>query len=277
MPKELLIYCDESVERGSFYSDFYGGVCVSSDVSAFVIDSLDRKKAALHLNNEVKWSRVTENYLTKYIDLMDHFFDLVEEGVVKVRIVFRQNAIIPQNLTTYNIQHAYFLLYYQFIKHAFGLRYANTTSAPLYLRIFFDEFPDSKIKANLFRTHIYGLQTLKHLSRAGIKIRRRDIVEVDSKQHVLLQCLDVVLGSMAFRLNDMHKRKPEGSRTRGKRTIAKEKLYKHILRRIRALYPGFNIGNTTGRRGNPENQWHDPYRHWNFKPKDYKVDETFYK
>ncbi len=43
----------------------------------------------------------------------------------------------------------------------------------------------------------------------------------------------IVLGAMAFRLNNGHKEKPVGQNRRGKRTIAKEKLYKFIYSRIR--------------------------------------------
>jgi|SRR5690554_133276 len=101
-----------------------------------------------------------------------------------------------------------------------------------------------------------------------IDIDARDIAEVDSKRHVLLQCVDVVLGAMQFRLNDKHKEKPEGSRTRGKRTIAKEGVYRHILARIQQIYPRFNIGRPTSLRVNMTNLWKDSYRHWLFVPKD---------
>jgi hypothetical protein len=86
-----------------------------------------------------------------------------------------------------------------------------------------------------------------------------------------MQCLDVVLGSMQFRLNDKHKEKPEGSRFRGKRTIAKEKLYKYISQRIRKIYPNFNIGVSTAR-SDVRNSWLHPYRHWLFKPREYEID-----
>jgi len=56
------------------------------------------------------------------------------------------------------------------------------------------------------------------------------IAEVKSHNHVLLQCVDIVLGAIQFRLNDLHKVTPEGKWRRGKRTIAKEKLYKMINR-----------------------------------------------
>lgn len=28
--KEYIIYCDESIEKGKYYSDFYGGVLIGS-------------------------------------------------------------------------------------------------------------------------------------------------------------------------------------------------------------------------------------------------------
>lgn len=54
------------------------------------------------------------------------------------------------------------------------------------------------------------------------------IAEVDSKNHVILQCIDIALGSMNFKLNNMDKEKMPNSNRCGKRTIAKEKLYKKI-------------------------------------------------
>ena len=100
------------------------------------------------------------------------------------------------------------------------------------------------------------------------------IAEVKSHNHVLLQCVDIVLGAIQFRLNDLHKVKPEGSRTRGKRTIAKEKLYKHINRRIRNIYPNFNIGITTGTKGDESSYWGHPYRHWLFIPSSHKKNDA---
>ena len=81
-------------------------------------------------------------------------------------------------------------------------------------------------------------------------------------------------------MNDKHLEKPEGSRVRGKRTIAKERVYKHINACIRALYGGkqFNIGVSTGRPGPAgTHEWQDPHRHWLFKPKDAVVKPEFAK
>ena len=278
MAKEYLIYCDESVEKGHYYSDFYGGVLIASEDLYKVQKELEKCKSDLNFNSEVKWVKVTENYLEKYKALMDVFFDFIQSGQVKLRILFRQSAISAANLSDYNKQHGYFLLYYQFIKHAFGLRYANIPpSMPIFLRIYFDELPDSRLKSELFKNHIWALQSLSIFTETNIRIRRRDIGEVDSKDHVLLQCLDIVLGAMAFRLNNLHKTKSPETGKRGKRTIAKEKLYKHIHSRITQIYPNFNIGKTTGKVNGWTDIWEHPYRHWSFMPRDFTIDDTKFK
>src|SRR5690606_12399005 len=123
--------------------------------------------------------------------------------------------------------------------------------------------PDTLAKRQQFKEYIKGLENVRKFQLARIKIRKEDITEVDSRDHILLQCLDIVLGCMAFRLNNMHTVKPEGSRRRGKRTIAKEKLYKHISKHIREIYPGFNIGISTGT-GELADRWNHSYRHWRF-------------
>jgi hypothetical protein len=100
-----------------------------------------------------------------------------------------------------------------------------------------------------------------------VDIKREDITEVRSHDHVLMQCLDIVLGSMSFRLNDKHKEKPAGAYRRGKRTIAKERLYREILAEIRKIRPGFNVGMST-KLNSLQERWEKPYLHWAFVPRD---------
>ena len=89
--------------------------------------------------------------------------------------------------------------------------------------------------------------------------------------------MDIILGSINFRLNNLNKIKLNGTKRRGKTTIAKEKLYKVILKNIREIYPNFNIGISTSTRGNVNNRWLDPYRHWLFKTKNSELDKTLTK
>ena len=275
MSQELTIYCDESEKRGRYYSNFYGGVLVRSNDAHKVIENLNERKKELNLSGEVKFQKITENYESKYKALLDTFFQYVAQDILKVRIMFTQNYIIPNDLNAYHHEQEYFLLYYQFIKHAFGLRYANDGQSLLNVRLYLDQLPDTKEKAEQFKSYIEGLNYNSQFKKAGIQIRKDQIAEVDSREHVLLQCLDIVLGAMQFRLNDWHKEKPDGQRKRGKRTTAKEKIYKHIYSHTRNIIdPNFNIGNTTGKHYGAASLWLHSYRHWRFVPKNYSFDKS---
>ncbi len=98
----------------------------------------------------------------------------------------------------------------------------------VHLRLHFDNLPDTISKVQQFKEYIKGLERLKPFQDAKIKIRKEDIVEIDSKQHLPLQFLDVILGAMQFRLNNMHKLKPDGKKRRGNELLQK-KNYINIL------------------------------------------------
>lgn len=267
---EYILYCDESSSNGPKYSDFFGGCIISSVYLKSVEESLNAKKEELNLKGEMKWTKVTAQYLEKYITLMDLFFDFVRDGKIKIRIMFRKNEDKPTN---YHERHSnddkYFKLYYQFIKNAFGLKLIPLEEGEVYLRIYLDQLPDTKEKCDAFKSFLRQLPDIRDFEAVQnrLHIREGDVADVCSHNHILLQCTDVVLGAMYFRLNELHLEKPEGSRTRGKRTIAKEKLYKHIQGRICELLPNFNIGVSTGMRGFENPAWDLPYSHWRFVPR----------
>jgi len=68
MSKEYIIYCDESADKGKFYSNFYGGVIVSSKDVEYVNKVLSDKALELGFKGEVKWQKV---YLTA--PRLEHF------------------------------------------------------------------------------------------------------------------------------------------------------------------------------------------------------------
>src|SRR4051794_19363974 len=121
--KEYIIYCDESDSSGEFYSNFYGGLLVGSSQFDRVTQRLNAEKQRLNFFGEVKWSKVSAPYLEKYQELISVFFEEIRAGNIKVRIMFRQNRHTPVHLTREQIEGTYFRLYYQFIKHAFGLAF----------------------------------------------------------------------------------------------------------------------------------------------------------
>ena len=275
--KEYIIFCDESDVTGKYYSNFYGGALVGSSQYDRITARLNAEKTRLNLFGEVKWSKVTANYVAKYESLMRAFFHEVRVKHVRVRIMFRQNAHVPVGLTQDQIEGAYFRLYYQFIKHAFGLAHHPPAGHPVALKLYFDEFPETKEAATQFKGYILGLKDNPKIHQAGFTIAPENIAEIHSHDHVLAQCLDVVLGAMSFRLNDKHREIPKGETRRGKRTIAKEQLYKTILAEIHHLKPGFNIGISTGTGGDPATRWHAPYLHWRFMPSEVEYREEMTK
>lgn len=265
------IYCDESTPKGRFYSRFYGGALAPENKRLLIEDRLLLKKEDTRLNGELKWVKVNAYNLEDYRFVVDEFFNLLHSGFIKMRVMFLQNIHQIAHLD-YKADEAYLKLYYQFVKHAFGLQYCNPAAEEeISIAIFLDEVPESKEKFLEFKRHLAKLSNNPDFIRNRVHIREPDIAGVNSKCHIILQMVDIILGSMQFRLNDLHKQKPEGSRKRGKKTIAKERLYKHILSRIREGYPNFNPGVGTGYIAYSD-RWTHPYRHWSFKPKNGQID-----
>lgn len=274
MATEVVIYADESAASGEHYSNFYGGAAVLSGDLAEVERRLKECKASEHLHGEVKWGKVTANYLGKYLAFVNTTFGLVREEKLRLRIMFTHNYRRATNLDEYQKANAYFLLYYQFIKHAFGLQYLEHEEPEMRLRIYLDNLPDTTAKRRVFKAYLEGLADYPPFKQSGIRISGDQIAEVKSHDHVVLQALDVILGSMQFRLNDWHLVKAPGTTRRGKRTLAKGKLYQEINRQIRTVYPNFNIGVSTGIKGEVSNRWRHPYRHWCFVPSEFEIDES---
>ena len=186
MSLEYIIYTDESDKKGKFYSNFYGGVLVRSVDLQGIIDRLEACKDLLNMHQEVKWQKVTENYLEKYKCLMDGFFDEVAAGRAKIRVMFTQNQFIPTGLTLEQRRAEYHLLYYQFIKHAFGLRFAGIAGQEIQVRLNMDQLPDNREQNAQFKAYLLGLNRNPNFRTARIRLRADQIAQVQSHDHVLL-------------------------------------------------------------------------------------------
>ena len=180
MARELIIYCDESDISGKHFANFYGGAVVESRDLSDVIARLDACKARLHFHGEVKWQKITENYAQKYIEFTSEVFALMAENKLKLRIMFTQNYFSANRLTPDQQQNGFFLLYYQFVKHAFGLAYAGLPGSATHLRINFDKLPDNAEKCAAFKGYVLGLNKNNGFRNASISIRPDQLAEVDS-------------------------------------------------------------------------------------------------
>jgi len=266
-PREFILIADESTQKGPLYSNFFGGLLISSDRVEPVSSALAEEKLRLNLRNEVKWNKTSLNYLGKYCHLMSLFFKYVRSGDVKVRITFTPNSRLPLDLSRYHRDHKFNLLYYQFIRHAFDFQYCDLGTAQISLQIFLDTLSGSMQKKHEFAQFLYGLNTVKELSFPGGRFLIPDdgIGEINSRESDLLQCLDVVLGAMQFRLNQGHLVVQKETGRRANRTIAKDALSNHLLNLVRDFIPEFRLDVTT--RAHPATlRWRHPYRHWSFEP-----------
>lgn len=232
----------------------------------YTIDTLEKCKTDNNLSGEIKWIKVTELYLDRYINVVDCFFSLIREGKIKVRIMFRK---MNDQYEAKSKNDKYFKLYYQFIKHSFGLKFVSDKE-PVNVRIYLDQMPAKREDKDQFKQFLKKIPDTADFQNSIVRIPENQIAEIDSHEHVLLQCVDIVMGAMQFRLNGLHLEKIPGENRRGKRTIAKEELYKHINYRINQIHPNFNVGFSTGTRGYQNPHWESPYEHWLFTPKNNK-------
>ena len=186
---EYIVYCDESNSNGPKFSDFFGGCIVSGKDWHLVEDALEAKKKELNLFGELKWTKVTAQYLERYIEIVDLFFDFVRDGKVKVRIMFRNNADQPTSSAVRHSDDKYFKLYYQFLKHAFGIKDIPVAKEDISIRIYMDQLPDTREKCEEFKKFVRGLPSIWNDGRTGGKlcIRKGDVADVCSHDHVLLQ------------------------------------------------------------------------------------------
>ena len=258
------IWLDESDKHGMYYSNFYGGILIESKNKDEVLSRMNNIIIQSGIIDEVKWQKVNAYHYEKYIQIIDELFNMGKEGLLKIRIFFRHNQYEPE-LSHEQRKEDYPILYYQFIKYAFGLVFCEDSEG---IRLYIDEIPLNQAdKANFIR-HLYGLNNDPEFKSMGIKFIDKGISEVNSKNHLPLQFIDLILGAICFKLNEKDKLKADGDEKPGKRTILKLKLYKHINSKIRELYPDFNIGISTPIK-TEKDRWLQIYRHWSFKPKNH--------
>ena len=93
-------------------------------------EKLNKVIAKEKMIEEIKWQKVNTFHLERYKKIMDVFFRLIKQNKIKLRIMFTQNANVAKNLQTHHVENEYFLLYYQFFKHSFGLRYSILLHLP---------------------------------------------------------------------------------------------------------------------------------------------------
>ena len=159
-----IIYCDESDDKGRFYSNFYGGALLRAADRDMIADVLSAVKADCGLNGEAKWTKISAYNEQAYCTFVTKIFDLMSAGFLKVRVMFTQNINQTRHIEEYKETNEFFVLYYHFLKHAFGLRYCNPDAKhPVFVTVLLDDAPDSAGELDNFKCPSERLSS--HLSR----------------------------------------------------------------------------------------------------------------
>jgi hypothetical protein len=169
--REYIIFCDESEKKGAYFSNFYGGVRVGAKQLLPATNRLNAMKQELGITSEVKWSKTDLTNADRYRQIVTAFFDEIAAKRLVIRVMFTQNALTAKGLTAEHHSQAYYILYYQFLKHGFGLRHMPPHLTPPRLRVYLDEIGDTKEQLAKFRGFIAGLA--QDVAKLGSRLRRR--------------------------------------------------------------------------------------------------------
>lgn len=180
-----IIYSDESDKHGAYFSNFYGGIIINS---AHIAEFTNRISAAIKecgIDEEIKWQKVNVYTRQKYELIIDELFSLLDEGKARIRIFFTQNRNRPVGLTEEQRKNSYTILYYQFLKHAFGLKYAPCGEDNR-IQILIDEMPIPDSQRKDFKKYLYALNEMRALKRFAEEaiLTKNNTVKIDKYDDV---------------------------------------------------------------------------------------------
>ena len=258
-----IIVSDESTRKGKNYSYFFGGCILKENEYDRISLTLNLLKNNYNLH-EIKRQKINEYNVDKYISIIEAFFDYIKAGLVKVRIMYAPN----NQLNGYRNGQidTYEKFYYIFIKNAFSLFEAQEN---IFLRLFLDELPESLQKNNKLKICLSkGILKISFSESVSNKVLlyKSRIEEVKSENHIILQCIDVILGVIDFYLNTSEDEK------RSKRGQAKMKIMEVIMKNIYYICPTFSFVKSTGY-FKTYKSWLFPYKHFVFKQQKIKTPE----
>lgn len=233
----------------------------------------DRRKVF----REVKYGSVTPEVLDCYLELIEQLFQYIRKSDLRYRQTFLDRSYVycpaelSESRSDLDIQYR---IYYQFIKHQFGLKYLPVDNSGMDHRIYIrlDDHSSQKHKDQL----------RKYIEELPNKYERNDmkvfVSYVNSRRLRRLQVCDLLMGAAGFYGNKMHLRRDSGKRGMKPNQAARHKLAKFIYGHLRLLDSdirgsrAFNWFESTGKDGQWSNRLHHKIRIWKFIPRRYKID-----
>lgn len=190
--KKYHIFCDESClsNRYSCYSGIIIENCFLEKVKNTILNS--RKENNLYA--EIKWSKISNQYEEKYINLIKAIESLINKDIMHFRsIIIDNHKINHKKYNDNNKEIGLYKFYYQLLKHCFLKDINQTAEINVYI--------DKRI------TH-YSLDDLKDCLNCTKDLAFcviKTINHIDSKKCDFIQVNDLLLGALSFHKNGNHK------------------------------------------------------------------------
>ena len=197
MKKTFNIYCDESCHLENDHKPFMflGYIsCAYPQIKAHTerINDIKRKH---FFYSEIKWNKVNKTKLKFYLDLIDYFFSTD----LRFRAIGVDKEKVKHSAFGKTYDDHYYTMYYYLLNHKINTQYTYN--------VYLD------IKDTL---SAYKVDRLRNILNAKYGVFR-NVQNIISKESVLLQLADLIIGAISYYNND-----------REKKSEAKNKLVERI-------------------------------------------------
>ena len=224
------VYCDESrqdliVEKSSIDSHnrfvCIGGIMLPTEKREGLKASIKELKDKHNLYGELKWGNVSPNKINFYLELVDLFFS--SDSSIDFRtVVLDAKDIDNETFNDSDHELGYYKFYYQLLYHWIE---------PQYKYYIFTDY-----KTNKDRTRLKNLKGI--LNRACWSESVELIQAINSKESLLLQLQNVLMGAVGYKFNyGVH-----GESDAKKAVVDRiEKHLGHPIRHTSRSYKKFNV------------------------------------
>lgn len=277
------IWADEAWTHGgpipNRYWCFFGGVMgPQPDIER--LDKEVAKIAAMYkLGGEIAWAGLRGKNLPAYRALVDSFVDLLRRTDLHYRQVFLDRRLVRVNesgtvdpIADLDVQ---YLIYYQFLKHAFGLRYLPRAPNGERHRILI-RLDDHSSKTHKQKLEEFVVMLASTLNRPDLDIGVKFLSSEDAYR---LQICDLMIGAAGSYGNKDYMRREPGQRGMKPRQKVRLDMAKYVYNKLRDLdrqergSGAFNWFESTGLNGDIRNLMNYKMRIWKFKPTLYRIDK----
>lgn len=258
------------------YHTFFGGIFGrESSTDILSAELLKIRAESKFKNQEVKWSTLSVANFDYYKKLVDCIFRHISNKKIKYRQMFLDRSFHydgENGLSELDVQYK---LYYQFIKHSFGIQHLPNDDIEILIRL--DGHSSQKHKDNLQR--FVQIEIPNKIGRDNISL---NVTYIDSRKHINLQVCDVLMGSAGYYGNKYHKRRENNKRGMTEKQRIKYEFAKYIYDQLRITdandrgSKAFNWFESTGIDGDSRNTLNHNIRIWKFIPKTYIINRGWH-